>query len=171
MTGLFSFKAPLKRNTRRGLIILSLIMLVGYIGLALYGYRFVWEGFLLLFLYWVFVLRLARSTSLFMSTNLLFVSKKNQSLDERQQSLRSRAYHLAYLVAAPLAVLIGLIDFVGFGDALHFYNSLGLTSILIYANMCLVISLPTIYVAWLEPDSIAEDLDFTTRQTLKGDPS
>ncbi len=165
MTNLFRFRSPLKRNVRRVLIVVTLTMLTLYLGLALYGGRFSWEGLLLLFLFWLFVSRLCYSTSIVMSTSYPFRSRKERRLDERQESLLNQAYRLAYFVAVPLALVILLVDFFGFGDTQTFYNNLGgITSILIYANFCLIATLPMMYIAWLEPDPIQEGTAYSVKK-------
>ena len=141
------FRRPLRRNTRRGLIIVAFVMLALNLALTLFGDRFFWNGILLIFLFWFLLLRLERSTS-------LAVGMKRKDLDERQRSLRNQAYRLAYLVAFSLAALMLSLDFFGVGDfQILFYNAhSSVTSLLLYANFLLMGSLPIIYIAWLEPD-------------------
>ena len=157
MIQLFNFHLPLRRSARRRLIITTLALLVAYVALSFYGYRFSLQGLLLVLTYWLLVMRLCYSSSVVMSTSFPFIGKKGKNLDERQQSLQNQAYRLAYSIAAPFAVLVGLLDFFGVGASRYFYNQLGFTWLLVYVNMCLVISLPAMCIAWLEPDPIREE--------------
>ena len=152
---------PLKRNTRRVLVIVALVSLALYLGLGLCGDKYVWGGFLPLLLYWSLWTRFTRSTSLFGKT-LFFRSKRKEPLDERQQSLRNRAFYLAYLVAAPLSIIsYCLVDFFRVGaEKIPFYLS-DFISLVLYANLTLVTSLPVLYVAWLEPDPLQDDENST----------
>ena len=149
MTGIL-FNAPLKRNVRRGLIIVALGTLILYHVLGLFTDRFLGSGILYLLAYWLLYIRLSRSTSLF----------RGRKLDERQQSLRNRAFYLTYLVAAPLAVVMCLSNLFDLGSVKFYFQLPELTYLLSYVNMSLVISLPVMYIAWLEPDPVQDENTF-----------
>ena len=145
MTGIL-FNAPLKRNVRRGLVVVALGMLILYHVLGFFTDNF-GSGILYILAYWLLFMRLSRSTSLF----------RGKKLDERQQSLRNRAFYLTFLVAAPFAWVMWLLNTFDLGSVKFYFQRPELAEILSYVNMSLVTSLPVMYIAWLEPDPVKED--------------
>ena len=159
MSNLFKFNAPLTKNTRRWLIVVALFALILYLVLGLFGQRFFLVGLLPFTLYWLLLGRLNRSTS-------RIAKEKDKNLDERQRSRRNRAYRLAYQVVVYLLLLTLLLDFFGPGAfQITFYNAnSSVTSFLLLADVLLIAFLPTMYVAWLEPDPIQEETAYSVQK-------
>ena len=120
---------PLKRRTRRLLSVVAVFLFASYFASSLDGPT---NGFSLplLALYWFVVFWLKKSTS-----DVISLQKKK--LDERQKALRDKAYRLSYKV---------------FGA-----TTLSITTLLLLVNWYLLLALPILYVAWLEPDPIQEN--------------
>lgn len=89
-------------------------------------------------------LRLSRSTG---HPSLLM----NQPLDERQVSIKHRAYMVAYRVSCAVAVLAVLsLYFIKVYSAAAFWG-------LFYGYFVLLATLPVMAIAWLEPDPVQDD--------------
>lgn len=156
---------PLKRSTRRALSIAAVVVLFTYFFAGLLGERFFIPTFLLFILFFLIVFYLNKATG-----NVALA--KDHKLDERQRSLRDHAHRLTYKAFSFYAIFMLLLNMFGFTDLYIPYGRSGSTAImtlLLLVNAFLFISLPVLYVAWLEPNPPAEDskLDLT----LKGDVS
>lgn len=156
---------PLKRTTRRVLSIAAVVILFTYFFAGLLGERFPIPAFPLFVLYFLVVFWLNRATG-----NIAMA--KDHKLDERQRGLRDHAHRLTYTAFSSYAIFMLLLNMFGFTDLYIPYGRGGSTAImtlLLQINGFLFISLPILYVAWLEPDPPTEDskLDLT----LKGDLS
>ena len=151
--------APLKRNTRRLLSIVALIMLSVTFFAGFLGERFVFLTLLLpvpcIFLF----MWLNRATA-------KVATAKFDKLDERQRGLRDRAYRLTFSVITLYALFMLLVEFFGFGDR---YVSFGISesptiSLLLTLNVFLLSGLPILFVAWLEPDPIQEETAYSVQK-------
>ena len=93
-------------------------------------------------------------------------------LDERQRAAQQRTYtYGAVITATGFGLLVGAHAGEADVTTLSQFAALNFGSGALLALALLFFTANVLAFAWLEPDSIAEDLDFTTRQTLKGDPS
>lgn len=155
---------PLKRSTRRVLSIAAVAILFTYFFAGLIGQRFLISTFPLFVLYVLVVFWLNKATG-----NI--APAKDHKLDERQRGLRERAYRLTYTAFSSYALFMVLVNIFGFGDLYIPFGGSNSTimTLLLLANVQLVVASPILYVAWFEPDPPTEDskLDLT----LKGDVS
>lgn len=78
-------------------------------------------------------------------------SLPGKRLDERQLSIKHRAYVLAYRVSFAVAILAALSLY-----SMKVYTGAAFWS-LFYGYFVLLITLPTMATAWLEPDPLPED--------------
>ena len=142
---------PLKRRTRRLLSVAAVVMLLANFLAGLFGERFRILTWLLFIPYIFIVFWLNRTTA-----NVVWA--KDRKLDERQRGLRDRAYRLTYMVLVLYAFLMVSVDFFGFGSRYIPFgaSSSPVISLLLLVNSWLLITLPILYVAWLEPDPITE---------------
>jgi len=74
-------------------------------------------------------------------------------LDERQGSLRDRGYRLAYWLLAGIAGLLALVTYFA-GSGARAWLGTALVSGPFIAFVVLAICLPTMIVAWIEPDQV-----------------
>lgn len=143
---------PLKRRVRRVLSIAAVVVFFTYFFAGLLGERFFIPRFLLFVLSFLIVFWLSKATG-----NIALA--KDHKLDERQRGLRDRAHRLTYRAFSSYAIFMLLTNMFGVTDLYITYGRSGATAVmtlLLQINGFLFISLPILYVAWLEPDPPTE---------------
>ena len=146
-------RKPLRRSVRRLLSVLALVALLLTFFAGALGREFAWLALLppipLIFV----IIWLDRATA-------RIATKKVSKLDERQRRVHDQAHRLTYWVLYLYAFLVFSVYTFDFGDLnIPIAYGVGETTFifkLLSMNIYLFIVLPTLFVAWLEPDPPAE---------------
>ena len=154
-------RKPLRRSVRRLLSVLALAALLLTFFAGALGREFAWLALLPPIPLTFVIIWLDKATA-------RIATKKVSKLDERQRVVQAQAHRLTYLVLMLYALFVLFVYGFGFGD-LYIPIPAGVwetpfISQLLSMNVFLFIVLPTLFVAWLEPNPPTE-----LRSDLRGE--
>jgi MFS family permease len=185
------FAGPMSQFGRRSLIVLLLVNLGMVLGIVagmfspLFAWWFFMPGFSPHWLWLVLLLPFALLLRLHLATGGL-AFKADLALDERERALRDQATQVSYrLLSRAVLVLIALTALLlfigpafpplwawrgGMGPAVVTTGIWPLLLLVLAKAAALVVALPTLVVAWLEPDPVREE-SFAAKERARADAS